>query len=164
MVEAGVDIVEIGVPYSDPLMDGPIIQHAAEAALAARRRGCATCSAPCGRSPTPGAPALVMTYWNPVERYGVDRFAADLAAAGGAGVITPDLIPDEARRVDGGRRARTTSTGSSSSRPAPPTPGCATHRRGLPRLRLRRLDDGRHRRPRPASATPPAPWWPGPAR
>ncbi len=43
-----------------------------------------------------GAPVLVMTYWNPVERYGVDRFAADLAAAGGAGLITPDLVPDEA--------------------------------------------------------------------
>jgi len=43
-----------------------------------------------------GVPALVMTYWNPVERYGVARFARDLAAAGGAGLITPDLIPDEA--------------------------------------------------------------------
>ena len=43
-----------------------------------------------------GAAVLVMTYWNPVDRYGVDRFAADLAAAGGSGLITPDLIPDEA--------------------------------------------------------------------
>jgi tryptophan synthase alpha chain len=43
-----------------------------------------------------GAAVLIMTYWNPIERYGVDRFAADLAAAGGAGLITPDLIPDEA--------------------------------------------------------------------
>jgi tryptophan synthase alpha chain len=43
-----------------------------------------------------GVPILVMTYWNPVERYGVDAFARDLAGAGGAGLITPDLIPDEA--------------------------------------------------------------------
>ena len=44
-----------------------------------------------------GTPTVVMTYWNPVERYGVERFAADLAAAGGAGLITPDLTPDSAR-------------------------------------------------------------------
>ncbi|MFG1923793.1 tryptophan synthase subunit alpha [Cryptosporangium sp. NPDC048952] len=95
MVDAGVDVVEVGVPYSDPVMDGPTIQAAAEQAL---RNGVrvkdvfkaveAVASA--------GAPALVMTYWNPVEKYGVERFAADLASAGGAGLITPDLIPDEA--------------------------------------------------------------------
>ena len=73
-----------------------------------------------------GAVAVVMSYWNPVERYGVERFAADLAAAGGAGAITPDLIPDEAGAVDRGRRRSTASTGSSSSRRPRPTPGCAS--------------------------------------
>jgi tryptophan synthase alpha chain len=96
MVESGVDIVEIGVPYTDPLMDGPVIQHAADAALRSgtRLRDVFTAVRAVADA---GAPALVMTYWNPVLRYGVDRFAADLAAAGGAGLITPDLIPDEGR-------------------------------------------------------------------
>jgi tryptophan synthase alpha chain len=94
MVEAGVDIVEIGVPYSDPLMDGPVIQHAAEAALQRGSRLADVFTAVRAVADA-GAPALVMTYWNPVVRYGVDRFADDLAAAGGAGLITPDLIPDE---------------------------------------------------------------------
>ncbi len=95
MVEAGVDIVEVGVPYSDPLMDGPVIQAAVDAAL---RGGARTTDAiaAAGAVARSGAPALVMTYWNIVERYGVGAFAADLAAAGGAGLITPDLIPDEA--------------------------------------------------------------------
>ena len=95
VVEAGVDVVEVGVPYSDPLMDGPVIQAAVEAALrAGAHPGDAIAAA--GAVARAGAPALVMTYWNIVERYGVDAFAADLAAAGGAGLITPDLIPDEA--------------------------------------------------------------------
>jgi tryptophan synthase alpha chain len=94
MVESGVDIVEIGVPYSDPLMDGPVIQHAAEAALQRGSRLADVFTAVRAVADA-GAPALVMTYWNPVVRYGVDRFADDLAAAGGAGLITPDLIPDE---------------------------------------------------------------------
>ena len=94
MVEAGVDVVEIGVPYTDPLMDGPVIQHAADVALkgGARLRDVFTAVRAVVEA---GAPALVMTYWNPVLRYGVDRFADDLAKAGGAGLITPDLIPDE---------------------------------------------------------------------
>lgn len=95
MVDAGVDIVEVGVPYSDPVMDGPTIQAAAEQALrgGVRVRDVFTAVEAVVSA---GAPALVMTYWNPVERYGVERFAADLAGAGGAGLITPDLIPDEA--------------------------------------------------------------------
>jgi len=95
LVEAGVDLVEVGLPYSDPVMDGPVIQRASERALAAGVRTAdvlRTVEAVAGA----GAPVLVMTYWAPVERYGVDRFARDLAAAGGAGLITPDLIPDEA--------------------------------------------------------------------
>lgn len=94
MVEAGVDIVEIGVPYTDPLMDGPVIAHAADVALqnGVRLKDVFTAVRAVAAV---GAPALVMTYWNPVLRYGVERFADDLARAGGAGLITPDLIPDE---------------------------------------------------------------------
>jgi tryptophan synthase alpha chain len=95
MVEAGVDIVEVGVPYTDPLMDGPVIQHAADVALKGGTRLKDVFTAVRAVADA-GAPALVMSYWNPVLRYGVDRFAHDLATAGGAGLITPDLIPDEA--------------------------------------------------------------------
>lgn len=94
MVKAGVDIVEVGLPYSDPVMDGPTIQAAAEAALAAGTR--TTDVFRVVEASAALAPTVVMTYWNPVERFGVDRFAASLADAGGAGLITPDLIPDEA--------------------------------------------------------------------
>lgn len=95
MVKAGVDVVEVGLPYSDPVMDGPVIQRAAERALAQGTRTTdvlRTVEAVAAM----GVPALCMTYWNPIARYGVDRFANDLAAAGGAGLITPDLIPEEA--------------------------------------------------------------------
>jgi len=95
MVEAGVDVVEVGLPYSDPVLDGPVIQTAVERALAAGTTTSDVLRTVEAVART-GAPALVMTYWNPVEQYGVDRFAVDLAAAGGAGVITPDLTPEEA--------------------------------------------------------------------
>jgi tryptophan synthase alpha chain len=95
MVEAGVDVVELGLPYSDPLMDGPVIQDAVDAALRGGTRTRDVLAAVEQVAAT-GAPVFVMTYWNPIDRYGVDRFAADLAGAGGAGLITPDLIPDEA--------------------------------------------------------------------
>ncbi len=94
MIDGGVDLVEVGLPYSDPVMDGPVIQAAAERALAAGTRTSDVFDVVRASAAT-GTPTVVMTYWNPVERYGVDRFAADLAAAGGAGLITPDLIPDE---------------------------------------------------------------------
>ena len=93
MVEAGVDAVEVGFPYSDPVIDGPVIQRATEAALAAGVRA-ADVLHTVERVAGLGAPIMLMTYWNPVERYGVERFAADLADAGGAGLITPDLTPD----------------------------------------------------------------------
>ncbi len=94
MVDGGVDIVEVGVPYSDPGMDGPVIQRAVDPAV---RAGVGMADAVrAAAAVAQVAPAVVMTYWNPVERYGVERFAADLAAAGVAGAITPDLIPDEA--------------------------------------------------------------------
>lgn len=94
MIEAGVDLVEVGLPYSDPVMDGPTIQAAAEAALVNGTRVDDVFRVV--EASAAGAPTVVMTYWNPVERRGVDRFAADLAAAGGAGTITPDLPPEEA--------------------------------------------------------------------
>jgi tryptophan synthase alpha chain len=75
-------------------MDGPTIQHAVERSLAGGTRVREVFGAVEQIAAT-GAPVLVMTYWNPVLRYGVDAFARDLAAAGGAGLITPDLIPDE---------------------------------------------------------------------
>ena len=95
MIENGVDVVEVGLPYSDTLMDGPVIQAAVDQALAAGAR-IADVLATVTATSQAGAPALVMSYWNPIERYGVDRFANELAAAGGAGVITPDLTPEEA--------------------------------------------------------------------
>lgn len=95
LVEAGCDIVEVGVPYSDPLMDGPVIQHAASTALAGGARVDDVFRATQAVRDAGGA-ALVMTYWNLVLRRGVERFAADLADSGGSGLITPDLIPDEA--------------------------------------------------------------------
>jgi tryptophan synthase alpha chain len=94
MVDGGCDVIEVGLPYSDPVIDGPTIQAAADRALSAGMRTrdvFRVVEATAGRVPT-----LVMTYWNPVERFGVERFSADLAAAGGAGLITPDLTPDEA--------------------------------------------------------------------
>jgi tryptophan synthase alpha chain len=94
MVDGGVDLLEIGLPYSDPVMDGPTIQAAAQRSLAAGLRTRDVLSTV--EAVAPLVPTVVMTYWNPVERYGVDRFARDLAAAGGSGLITPDLIPDEA--------------------------------------------------------------------
>jgi tryptophan synthase alpha chain len=95
MVEAGVDVVEVGVPYSDPLMDGPVIAYAADQALkrGARVRDLFKATRAVRDA---GAPPLGMTYWNLILRYGPEAFARDLAEAGGAGMITPDLIPDEA--------------------------------------------------------------------
>ena len=92
----GVDLVEVGLPYSDPMMDGMTIQRAGTKAL---ERGVRTRDAftAVETVASRGVPAVVMTYWNLVERYGVDRFARDLAAAGGAGMITPDLTPNEAQ-------------------------------------------------------------------
>ncbi|MGH3948647.1 MAG: tryptophan synthase subunit alpha [Pseudonocardiaceae bacterium] len=95
MIDGGADLVEVGVPYSDPVMDGPTIQAAADAALRNGFRLRQVFDVVESIS-SRGGRAVVMTYWNPVHRYGVDAFARDLASAGGHGLITPDLIPDEA--------------------------------------------------------------------
>jgi tryptophan synthase alpha chain len=93
MVDAGCDVIEVGLPYSDPVMDGPTIQAAAQRALEAGFRTRDVLRTVETVAAT-GTPTVVMTYWNPVQRYGVERFAADLAGAGGSGLITPDLTPD----------------------------------------------------------------------
>jgi tryptophan synthase alpha chain len=95
MVDAGVDVFEVGLPYSDPVIDGPVIQRAVDRALAAGTTPAMVLRTVEAVART-GVPVVVMTYWNPIEQYGVDRFAADLASAGGAGLITPDLTPEEA--------------------------------------------------------------------
>jgi tryptophan synthase alpha chain len=95
IVEAGVDILELGLPYSDPVMDGTAIQRATQASLTAGFKLHHGFEAVAAITARVDAPVLVMTYWNPVLQYGVDRFADDLLAAGGAGLITPDLVPDE---------------------------------------------------------------------
>ena len=95
MAAAGADLIEIGLPYSDPLMDGPVIQEAVHRALVGGVR-VADVLATVEAVAASGVPVLVMTYWNPVDHYGVAAFARDLAAAGGSGLITPDLTPEEA--------------------------------------------------------------------
>ncbi|GLZ10659.1 tryptophan synthase alpha chain [Actinomadura sp. NBRC 104425] len=94
MVEAGCDVIEIGLPYTDPLMDGPTIQDAVHRALVGGTRVADVFRTVEAVAAT-GAATLVMTYWNPVDRYGVDAFARDLKSAGGTGLITPDLTPEE---------------------------------------------------------------------
>src|SRR6266700_3290711 len=95
MAQAGADVIEVGLPYSDPLMDGPVIAEAVHRALAAGTRVADTLRT-VEAIAAAGVPVLVMTYWNPVDRYGVRAFARDLAAAGGSGLITPDLTVEEA--------------------------------------------------------------------
>jgi tryptophan synthase alpha chain len=98
MCEAGVDVLELGIPYSDPVMDGIVIQKATEEALENGFRLSNAFEAIRKITSRVKAPVLVMTYWNPVLAYGVERFASDLAESGAAGAITPDLIPDEAHK------------------------------------------------------------------
>jgi tryptophan synthase alpha chain len=93
LVDSGCDVIGVGLPYSDPVMDGPTIQAAAQRALEGGVRIRDVFRTVEAVAAT-GTPTVVMTYWNPVERYGVTRFATDLASAGGAGLITPDITPD----------------------------------------------------------------------
>lgn len=97
LVAAGVDAVEIGFPYSDPVMDGPTIQEAAEIALQAGT-GAKEVFSTLKFTHDLGVPAVVMTYWNPIERYGVDQFAQAISENGGSGVITPDLTIEESAK------------------------------------------------------------------
>ncbi|MFE6733588.1 tryptophan synthase subunit alpha [Microbacterium sp. NPDC057650] len=92
----GVDVIELGPPYSDPVMDGLVIQEATQHALAAGFKMRDLFTAVRAITAEVDVPVLVMTYWNPVLQYGVDRYADDLLAAGGAGLITPDITPEAA--------------------------------------------------------------------
>jgi len=96
LANSGIDVIELGLPYSDPVMDGPVIQAATQRALAEGFRVKQLFPAVREIVSQTDVPVVVMTYWNPVSQYGAKRFAADLRDAGGAGLITPDLIPDEA--------------------------------------------------------------------
>lgn len=96
MCKCGVDVLELGIPYSDPVMDGIVIQEATERALANGFKLKDTFDAIRQITSRVDTPVLVMTYWNPVMQYGEERFAQELANSGAAGAITPDLIPDEA--------------------------------------------------------------------
>ena len=95
MIDSGVDAIEVGLPYSDPLMDGADIQFAVAHALSGGTTTEVVLDV-VGRLDGDRAAILVMSYWNPIERYGVERFATRLKAAGGNGVITPDLTWEEA--------------------------------------------------------------------
>jgi len=92
-IEGGVDAIEIGYPYSDPVMDGPTIQAAAVTSLANGTGAQEVLAAL--KIAAESVPAVVMTYWNPIERFGVAGFADAIAANGGSGVITPDLTIEE---------------------------------------------------------------------
>lgn len=95
MIDNGVDLIEVGLPYSDPLMDGPVIQNAVSVALL----GGATTESVLdvvGAITDHGGSSVIMSYWNPIERYGVERFTEKLAVRGGSGLITPDLTIEEA--------------------------------------------------------------------
>ncbi|MCU1546299.1 MAG: tryptophan synthase subunit alpha [Homoserinimonas sp.] len=96
LAENGADILELGVPYSDPVMDGLVIQQATQHALAQGFRLRDVFTAVEAIRARVDIPVLVMTYWNPVMQYGVDRFADALVSAGGSGLITPDITPDSA--------------------------------------------------------------------
>lgn len=97
VLDGGADVLELGVPYSDPVMDGPMIAEATQKALMGGFKLHQLFGAVEEITRRTSKPVLVMTYWNPVVQYGIERFAADLRDAGGAGLITPDLIPDEAQ-------------------------------------------------------------------
>ena len=137
MVESGCDIMEVGIAYSDPGMDGPVIAAATEAALHGGVRVRDALAAVEAIS-NAGGRAVVMTYWNPVLRRGIDAFARDLASAGGLGMITPDLI----------RMRRTNGFGVRRPRTGPDLPGCAVVHPGAADRdgRRRRADSSMPRR------------------
>jgi tryptophan synthase alpha chain len=94
LADAGVDAIEIGFPYSDPVMDGPVIQEAADVSIKAGTKAADVFAALKVAADT-GVAAVVMTYWNPIAKYGVEKFAQSIADNGGSGVITPDLTIEE---------------------------------------------------------------------
>lgn len=94
MIDSGVDAIEIGFPYSDPVMDGAVIQAASEQAIS-NGAGVDAVFELLKTSVDYGAPSVVMSYWSPIEKYGSAKFASAVSSAGGSGVITPDLTVEE---------------------------------------------------------------------
>jgi tryptophan synthase alpha chain len=94
VVDAGADMLEIGIPFSDPLMDGPVVQQASDVALAAEMRPATVLRTVAAMDV--GVPFVFMTYVNPVLAMGWDAFAKEASEAGASGVIIPDLPPEEA--------------------------------------------------------------------
>ena len=95
MLNSGADIVEVGLPHSDPVLDGPVIQAADDIALRGGVRIADVIRTVREAYQATGKPVLVMSYWNPIGKYGVERFSSELAEAGGAGCILPDLPVQE---------------------------------------------------------------------
>ncbi|OII64004.1 tryptophan synthase subunit alpha [Streptomyces sp. CC53] len=95
VLDGGADVVEVGLPHSDPVLDGPVIQTADDIALRGGVKIADVMRTVREAYEASGKPILVMTYWNPIDRYGVERFTAELAEAGGAGCILPDLPVQE---------------------------------------------------------------------
>ena len=96
MAQAGADVIELGVPFSDPMADGPVIQRAAERALAKGIGMPQVLDYVRGfRASNDSAPIVLMGYANPIERYGIERFVADAKAAGVDGVLVVDYPPEE---------------------------------------------------------------------
>lgn len=95
VLDSGADIVEVGLPHSDPVLDGPVIQTADELALRGGLKIAGVIRTVREAHAATGKPILVMSYWNPIARYGVERFTSELADAGGAGCILSDLPVQE---------------------------------------------------------------------
>ncbi|WP_165214815.1 tryptophan synthase subunit alpha [Schaalia sp. ZJ1691] len=104
LADCGVDVLELGFPYSDPGMDGPTIQKATVEALN-NGTHLEDLFHAVDELTAYGIPTCSMTYWNPVEWWGVDRFARDFAAVGGSGLITPDLPPEEGAQWEAAAKA-----------------------------------------------------------
>ncbi|MEV7679263.1 tryptophan synthase subunit alpha [Streptomyces sp. NPDC088341] len=95
VLDGGADVVEVGLPHSDPVLDGPVIQTADDIALRGGVKIADVMRTVREAYGATGKPVLVMTYWNPIDRYGIERFTTELAEAGGAGCILPDLPVQE---------------------------------------------------------------------
>ena len=95
MLNSGADIVEVGLPHSDPVLDGPVIQAADDIALRGGVRIADVIRTVREAYQATGKPVLVMSYWNPIDKYGAERFSRELAGARGAGCIVPDLPVQE---------------------------------------------------------------------
>jgi len=95
VLSSGADVVEVGLPHSDPVLDGPVIQTADDIALRGGVRVSDVIRTVREAHRATGKPLLVMSYWNPIARYGIERFASELAEGGGAGCVLPDLPVQE---------------------------------------------------------------------